>query len=348
MKEFFKELKNHMLTGVSYMIPMVTVGGICIAFALATGTAGASGMVVTNPFWNNVLTIGVASFSLMVPVLAGYIAYSIAGRPGLAPGLVGGYLANNAIGDSGVKTGFLGGIILGIAAGYLAKWIKGWKVHRYIKPIMPILIIPIITALVVGLFYIYLLATPLGNLVSGLESWLAGLTGGSVVLLGIAIGCMIAFDMGGPVNKVAFGTAAALVASGNTSVMGMTGVAICVPPIGMGIASILLSKKFSESEREAGKASAVMGLIGITEGAIPFAAGDPLRVIPSIMIGSSVGAVIAGLAGCTDAAPHGGLVVLPVVGNALMYVVAVLAGVATVVALMYILKKDIPVEVVED
>lgn len=344
MKQFFKDLKGFALTGVSYMIPTVTVGGICIAFALATGTPSDTGMVVTSTFWNNILTIGAGAFALMVPVLAGYIAYAIAGRPGLVPGLVVGYLANNPIGSYGVKTGFLGGLILGIMAGYLAKWVKGWKVHRYIKPIMPILIIPIVTSVIVGLFYIYVLANPLGGVVDGLTTWLSGLSGGSVVALGIAIGCMIAFDMGGPVNKVAFTTGVALIATGNTQFMGMCGVAICVPPIGMGVATMVLKKKFTNEEVEAGKAAAVMGLIGITEGAIPFAASDPIRVLPSIMIGSSVGAVIAGLAGATNAAPHGGLIVLPVVGNKLMYFFAVVAGVATVVLMNWILKKDIPEE----
>jgi PTS system, fructose subfamily, IIC component len=344
MQEFFKELKNHVLSGVSYMIPAVTVGGICIAFALATGTAGAKGMEVTNEFWQNISTIGSAAIGFMCPLLAGYTAYSIAGRPGLLPGLTMGYLANNAIGASQVKTGFLGALILGILAGYLAKWVKSWKAPNFIKPIMPILIIPIITSVAVGLFYIYVLANPLGGLVTALTNGLNSLSGGSTVLLAIAIGCMIAFDMGGPVNKVAFTTASALIATGNTSMMGMTGVAICIPPIGMGIASMLLKKKFNKEEKEAGKAAAAMGLIGITEGAIPFAASDPLRVLPSIMAGSSVGAVIAGLAGCTDAAPHGGLIVLPVVGNPLMYVLAVAAGAAVVVGMIFLLKKDVPAE----
>ncbi|MGN1182225.1 MAG: PTS fructose transporter subunit IIC, partial [Faecalibacillus sp.] len=344
MKDFFKELKNHVMTGVSYMIPAVTVGGVCIAFALATGTAGANGMEVTSEFWNNISTIGGAAIGFMCPLLAGYIAYSISGRPGLLPGMTVGYLANNPIGTSGVKTGFLGALILGIAAGYLAKWVKGWPVPKFLKAIMPILIIPIITTLVVGLAYIYILANPLGGVVTAMTNGLNSLSGGSTVLLAIAVGCMIAFDMGGPVNKVAFSTAAALISTGNTAMMGMTGVAICIPPIGMGIASMLLKKKFTSDEQEAGKAAAAMGLIGITEGAIPFAAADPLRVLPSIMTGSSVGAIIAGLAGCTDAAPHGGLIVLPVVGNALMYVVAVAVGVAVVVGMIYLLKKDIPTE----
>ena len=347
MKDFFKELKKHVMTGVSYMIPAVTVGGVCIAIALATGTAGANGMEVTNEFWANINTIGGAAIGFMCPMLAGYIAYSIAGRPGLLPGMTVGYLANNPVGAFEVKTGFLGALILGVAAGYLAKWVKAWNVPKFLKAIMPILIIPIVTTVIVGLDYIYILANPLGTVVTALTDALSSLSGGSTVLLAIAVGCMIAFDMGGPVNKVAFSTAAALIAEGNSSMMGMAGVAICVPPIGMGIATMLLKKKFTADEREAGKAAAAMGLVGITEGAIPFAAADPIRVLPSIMAGSSVGAIIAGLAGCTDAAPHGGLIVLPVVGNPLMYVLAILAGVAVVVVMIFLLKKDILTEKTE-
>lgn len=341
MKQFMKGMKRHLLSGVSYMIPAVTVGGICIAFALATADAREEGMIITSELWQNINIIGEAAMSFMVPLLAGYIAYSIAGRPGLLPGLTAGYLANNPLGTAEIKTGFLGGMILGIAAGYLAKWVKEWKVPKVIKPIMPILIIPLVTTLIVGLAYIYVLAYPLGGAVATMESMLSNLTSGSTVILAIAVGCMIAFDMGGPVNKVAFGTASALIASGNMSVMGMAGVAICIPPIGMGLSSILLKNRFSCEEQEAGKAAIVMGSIGITEGAIPFAASDPLRVIPSIMIGSSVGAIIAGLGGATDAAPHGGLIVLPVVGNAPIYILAVIIGSLTVVLLMYFLKKDL-------
>lgn len=344
MKDFFKEIKKHAMTGVSYMIPAVTVGGVCIAIALATGTAGVSGIEVTSEFWNHIGIIGEAAMGFMCPMLAGYSAYSIAGRPGLLPGMTLGFLADNPVGKVGVETGFLGALILGVVAGYLAKWVKAWKVPKYFKAVMPILIIPIVTTVVIGLGYIYILANPLGYLVTAMTDFLSSLSGGSTVLLAIAVGCMIAFDMGGPVNKVAFSTAAALIAIGNTSMMGMAGVAICIPPIGMGIATMILKKKFTAEEREAGKAAVAMGLIGITEGAIPFAASDPLRVLPSIMVGSSVGAIIAGLAGCSDAAPHGGFIVLPVVGNPLMYIVAVLAGVAVVVAMIYFLKKDLPAE----
>lgn len=341
MKDFITEIKNHVMTGVSYMIPAVTVGGICIALALATGEAGDTGMVVTSEFWGNISTIGGASIGFMCPVLAGYTAYSIAGRPGLLPGLALGQIANTAVGTSGVSTGFLGALVLGLCAGYVAKWVKGWKVPKVLKAIMPILIIPLVTTVVIGLFYIYVLANPLGGAVSAMSSGLSNLSDGSTVLLGIAVGCMIAFDMGGPVNKVAFATSVALIAEGNTSMMGMCGVAICVPPIGMGLATFICKKKFTEEERETGKASAIMGCIGITEGAIPFAAADPVKVLPSIMTGSAVGAVIAGVCACTNAAPHGGLIVLPVVGNALMYTAAVAVGSLVVVAMIFLLKKDI-------
>jgi len=330
MKEFLKDIKNHVMTGVSYMIPAVVVGGVGIALALATGTAGDTGMVVTSPFWNNILTIGVAAIGFMTPLLAGYTAYSIAGRPGLLPGLVAGSLAGSAVGTAGVKTGFLGALVLGLAAGYLAKWIKGWKVPTYLKPLMPIFVIPLLTSMIIGLVYIYVLANPLGSVVTGLENFLANMGTGSTVALAIVIGCMIAFDMGGPVNKVAFSFAAAMIATGKPEIMGMTGVAICVPPIGMGLATFIAKHKFNEEEREAGKAAFAMGFIGITEGAIPFAAADPARVLPSIMTGSAVGA-----------APHGGLIVLPVVGNAPIYILAVVVGSVVTALMVNFLKKPV-------
>ncbi len=341
MKEFLKDIKNHVMTGVSYMIPAVVVGGVGIALALATGTAGDTGMVVTSPFWNNILTIGVAAIGFMTPLLAGYTAYSIAGRPGLLPGLVAGSLAGSAVGTAGVKTGFLGALVLGLAAGYLAKWIKGWKVPTYLKPLMPIFVIPLLTSMIVGLVYIYVLANPLGSVVTGLENFLANMGTGSTVALAIVIGCMIAFDMGGPVNKVAFSFAAAMIAAGKPEIMGMTGVAICVPPIGMGLATFIAKHKFNEEEREAGKAAFAMGFIGITEGAIPFAAADPARVLPSIMTGSAVGAVIAALGKATDMAPHGGLIVLPVVGNAPIYILAVVVGSVVTALMVNFLKKPV-------
>ncbi|WP_332238680.1 PTS fructose transporter subunit IIC [Sporolactobacillus sp. KGMB 08714] len=337
MNKALSQIKNHAMTGVSYMIPTVTVGGILLAIALAFS----GGANVTNPLLANIETIGSAGMAMLVPVLAGYISYSIAGRPGLVPGLVLGYLAANPVGSGKISTGFLGGLLLGFAAGYMAKWVKTWKVPAFLKPLMPIIIIPLIVAAVIGLLYIYVVAAPLGSLVTFIQVWLKGMSTGSTVILSIIIGCMISFDMGGPMNKIAYTTAVALIATGDGRLMGMAGVAICIPPIGLGIASLILRNKFTSEERESGKAAIVMGACGITEGAIPFAATDPLRVIPSIMLGSAIGSVIAGLASATDMAPLGGLLVLPVVHQRLIYFAAVIIGAAVVVLMMALLKKRI-------
>ncbi|MCI1632777.1 MAG: fructose-specific PTS transporter subunit EIIC [Liquorilactobacillus nagelii] len=337
MNKAFSEIKNHAMTGVSYMIPTVTVGGILYAIALAFS----GGVNVKIPFLANIETIGAAGMALLVPVLAGYISYSIAGRPGLVPGLILGYLAANPVGTGKISTGFLGGLLLGFSAGYLAKWVKKWKVPAFIKPLMPIIVIPLVVSLIIGLLYIYIIATPLGSVVSGITSWLKNMSTGSSIVLAIIVGCMISFDMGGPLNKIAYTTAVALISTGNGHLMGMAGVAICIPPIGLGLSSLILRSRFSEEERNSGKAAIVMGACGITEGAIPFAATDPFRVIPSIMIGSATGSVIASLGSSTNMAPLGGLLVLPVVGGRLTYVLGVVVGIVVVIALMALLKKPI-------
>ena len=343
MKEEFKRIREHLMTGVSHMIPIVVIGGIFIAFAIAlSGITPGKGAVVTQPFLKAILDIGSASFSVMVPVLAGYISYSIADRPGLAPGLVGGVLATN------LKAGFLGGIIAGFIAGYIARWVKSWKVPKSIKPIMPIFVIPIISALAVGLIMIFVIGTPIANLMTTMTNGLTAMSAGSAVVLALIMGAMIAFDMGGPVNKVAFLFASGLIASGIYTVMGPVAVAICVPPLGMGVATLLAPKKYTHTEKDAGSAALAMGLIGITEGAIPFAAGDPIRVIPSIMVGSAVGAAVAAIGKVGDHAPHGGPIVLPIVDNRLMFIVAVLVGIAITAVMVNALKKDVPEELMEE
>ena len=201
-----KTLLNAFNTGVSYFIPIVVIGGVFLAFSLASGTAGASGMEVTNPLMVSLNTIGMAGISMMIPVLAAYIAYSMAGKPALAPGFVLGYLVNNAVvtpSGNSVSTGFLGAMIMAVICGYFVRWMKTWKVNNTIQTIMPILIIPILTSLVLGMAYIYILATPLGFVMDWLTSVLGSLQGGSAVVLGLVIGVMTAFDMGGPINKTA-------------------------------------------------------------------------------------------------------------------------------------------------
>lgn len=339
MKEELKRFREYLMTGVSYMIPIVVIGGVLIALSIAlSGVQEGQGAVVSNPFLTKLMEIGSASFSLMVPVLAGFIAYSIADRPGLAPGLVGGVLANN------IKAGFLGGIIAGLIAGYIARWIKGWKVSKSIRPIMPIFVIPLLTSLAVGLLMLYVIGNPIASLMETMTNGLKSMGSGNAVLLAIVMGAMIAFDMGGPVNKVAFMFGSAMIAEGVYTVMGPVAVAICIPPLAMGVATVLAPKKYTSTEKEAGKGALAMGLIGITEGAIPFAAGDPLKVIPSIVTGSAVGAAIAAIGKVGDHAPHGGPIVLPVVDNKLMFIVAVLVGVGVAALMVNFLKKEVSAE----
>ncbi|ABY92128.1 PTS system IIC component, Fru family [Thermoanaerobacter thermohydrosulfuricus] len=342
MKEELKRIREYLMTGVSYMIPIVVIGGVLIAFSIAlSGVQAGKGAVVTNPVLKSMMDIGTASFSMMVPVLAGFIAFGIADRPGLAPGLVGGVLANQ------LKAGFLGGIIAGFIAGYVARWIKSWRVPKNLRPIMPIFVIPLLSALIVGFLMIYILGNPISSAMTAMTNWLKSMSTGNAVILAMIMGAMIAFDMGGPVNKVAFLFAAAMIGEGVYTIMGPVAVAICIPPLGMGVATLLAPNKYTKAEKEAGYGALAMGMIGITEGAIPFAAADPLRVIPSIMVGSSIGAAIAAIGKVGDHAPHGGPIVLPVVDNKIMFIVAVLIGIAVTALMVNALKKPV-IEEVED
>ena len=315
-----KTVRQHLLTGVSYAIPFIACGGILIALAIAGAMTDHGPDFTGHPNLKLVQDIGSAAFALMLPVLAGYISYAIANRPGLVPGFVGGFLANE------IKAGFLGALLAGLIAGYLVEWIKKWPVPRYIKPIMPILIIPIVSSFAIGVLMLKVIGVPIAQLMTAANTWLASLSTGNAVLLASVLGAMIAFDMGGPINKAAFFFGAAMLKEGNAAIMGACAAAICTPPLGLGLATVLRRAIWSENEREAGTAALAMGMIGITEGAIPFAAADPLRVIPCIMLGSMVGAVIAMLGGVGDHAPHGGPIVLFAVDHRVAYVVAIIAG----------------------
>jgi len=330
------KLRQYLLTGVSYAIPFVACGGILIALALAFAPRGLNNAPDPsgNPVLSLMLTIGVAAFGLLLPVIAGYISYAIAGRPGLVAGFVGGFLCNNIPADDGTRTtGFLGAIVIGLAAGWVVNWIKKIPAPKYIKPIMPILVIPILSSLIIGILVLKVIGLPISGMMTSLTAWLEGISTGNAVVLAMVLGAMIAFDMGGPVNKVAFFFGAGMIEQGNYLVMGACAAAICTPPLGMGLATLIRRKLWNEEEKEAGIAALAMGMIGITEGAIPFAAGDPLRVIPSIITGSMVASIIAMLGKVGDHAPHGGPIVLPVVDNWPVYVVAIIAG-TVVTALM--------------
>ncbi|MDN4078790.1 PTS fructose transporter subunit IIABC [Paenibacillus polymyxa] len=337
---------RHLMNGVSYMVPFIVIGGLLIAIALTIGGEKTPGGLVIpdGSFWKTVQDIGSASFTFMIPILAGFIAMSIADRPGLAPGMVGGFIAaNGSFYGSEAGAGFIGGIIAGFLAGYVALGIRKMKVGRALQPIMPIIIIPVLSSLIVGLIFVFIIGSPVAQLFEALTGWLAGMQGTSSILLALILGAMISFDMGGPVNKVAFLFGSAMIGEGNYEIMGPIAVAICIPPIGMGLAAMINKRKFAPAEREAGKATFTMGLFGITEGAIPFAAQDPLRVIPSIMAGSMVGSVIAMLGNVGDKVAHGGpiVAVLGAVDNVLMFFIAVIVGAAVSVILVSLLKRDI-------
>ncbi|WP_003544254.1 PTS fructose transporter subunit IIC [Desulfotomaculum nigrificans] len=326
---------KHLMNGVSYMIPLVAAGGLIIAISFIfgieafkeKGTLAAALMDIG----------GNSAFALMVPILAGFIAHSIAEKPGLAPGLVGGMLASK------IGAGFLGGIIAGFVAGYIAKWLKDTiKVPKNLEGLKPVLIIPFLATLTTGLLMIYVIGGPVKAIMDGLTKWLSGLTGTNAVILGLILGAMMAFDMGGPVNKAAYTFAVGLLGSAIYEPMAAVMAAGMTPPLGLWLATVLSPKKYTPEEREAGKAAAALGISFITEGAIPFAAADPLRVIPAIMAGSAVTGALSMLFGATLRAPHGGIFVLPIphaVGNLFMYVVAIIIGTVITAILVNLLKR---------
>ncbi|GFE16554.1 hypothetical protein Sgleb_46010 [Streptomyces glebosus] len=335
-----------LMNGVSYMIPFVVVGGLLIAISLALGgnPQADGGLVIPDgSFWKHVNDIGVIGFTLMVPILSGYIAYAIGDRPALVPGMIGGWIANTgSLYDSKAGAGFIGAIVTGFLAGYLVLWIKKVEVPRFARPIMPIIVIPIVATTVLGLFFIYVIGKPISWVFTHLTDWLGGMTGSSAILLGALLGLMIAFDMGGPVNKTAFLFGAGLIASGNQTVMGMCAAAIPVMPLGQGLATLVRRRLYSEQERETGMAALFMGLFGISEGAIPFAAARPAQVIPANMLGGAVAGALAGTIGVTDAVPHGGpiVAVLGAVGGVPAFFLAVVAG-SVVTALTTVMLVDV-------
>jgi fructose PTS system EIIBC or EIIC component len=334
MKPHLFKVRQYLLSGVSYAIPLVACGGILIALAIAFAPMGPAGPDFSHsPFLKLIMDIGSSAFALLVPVLAGYIAFGMADRPGLVPGFVGGAIANQ------IGAGFLGGLVAGLLAGATVMLIKKVKVPVYFKPLMPILVIPVIATLAVGFIMFRVIGLPIRDLMAWLSSWLAVMGTGNRVILGAVLGAMIAFDMGGPVNKTAFFFGAAMIREGNFAPMGACAAAICVPPLGLGLATVLGRKLWNGQERDAGYAGLAMGMIGITEGAIPFAAADPLRVIPTIMFGSMIAAVIAMLGNVGDHAPHGGPIVIAVVDNRLAYILAIAAGSFFVALLINALKK---------
>lgn len=340
------DLYRYLMNGVSHMIPFVVTGGLLIALSLAIGgNPTPSGMQIPEgSMWNQILNVGVAAFTLMIPILAGYIAYAIGDRPALAPGFIGGWIANNGSfygADAG--TGFIGAIIAGLLVGYLVRWIATRQYHKMVQPLVPILIAPIVGSLFIAAVFIFIIGAPIADMMTGLNAMLFSMSGGSLVLLGIVLGGMAGFDMGGPVNKVAFLFSVGMIASGQTQFMGAMACAIPAAPLGMSLATVLGRKLgiFDASEIEAGKAAGAMGLVGISEGAIPFAARDPLAVIPANILGSMTAAVMAFLFGITNSVAHGGPIValLGAVNKPLLALLCMICGAIVTGVVAVALKK---------
>jgi PTS system fructose-specific IIC component len=346
-----QKLKKALLTGVSYMIPFVAGGGLLIALGFLLGgydiTGVADKVVLENNFGNLpegglsiylgavMFKIGALSMGFLVPALAGYIAYAIADRPGIAPGFVSGAVAGF------MGAGFLGGIVGGLLAGYIAHLIGTWAVPRWLRGLMPVVIIPLLASIVASGLMFLVLGGPIAGLTVALNAWLSGMSGASAVVLGIILGLMMCFDLGGPVNKVAYAFAVAGLSAGNATnqapwqIMATVMAAGMVPPLAMALATVLDKKRFSLAERENGKAAWLLGASFISEGAIPFAAADPLRVIPASMVGGAVTGALTMATGVTSQAPHGGIFVFFAIGNLAMFVIAIVVG--TIVSALAVL-----------
>lgn len=311
---------RHLFTGISYMLPLVSAGGLLIALSFLWGLEPSPDSIggILN-------TLGGTTIGFMIPVFSAYVAYSIADRPGIAPGLAIGAICIEVLG-----IGFLGAIIGGLAVGYVALYLKKIKLPRGIQGIHTVLFIPLITIIVVGFLMITILGKPIEFIMTSMTSWLNGLSTGSGILLGAVIGLMTAFDMGGPFDKVAYTFSVGLLSEGITVPMAANMAAGMTPALGLALATVLFKNKFSETEIEAGKSAWLLGACFITEGAIPFAASDPLRVLPATMLGSAVTGALSIAFGCTLAAPHGGIfaIIIPgVVGNVMLYLISIAIGV---------------------
>ncbi|MFV0381526.1 MAG: PTS fructose transporter subunit IIC [Breznakia sp.] len=343
MKEKLKEIQSALLTGVSYMLPFVIAGGVLVAIGFAIGgydipnTVEQYGNFASTIFW-----LGKQAFAMMVPVLGAYVAYSIADKPGIAVGMVGGALADYQ------GSGFLGALIAGIIAGYIVNLLKKIALPAQLRSLLPTLIIPIIGVLVIGLIMVYVIGEPVSALTTALTNMLNSLGTGNLVLLGIVQGCMLAFDMGGPCNKVAYAFALAAMETGNYAPMAANFIGSMAPPLGIAIACLIAKKKFTREERAAvpGLFAGAFGMI--TEFAIPFAASDPIKVIPSLMAGSAVGCALSYVFGLTMRAPHGGLFVLFALNNVVMFLLALLVAGAVTAGLLVLLKKPVTEVTIEE
>ena len=331
-----KGVYKHLMNGVSFMIPFVVAGGIATALSFLFGY-DAFQQEGSLAYYLKEIGGGAGAFGLMIPILAGYISYSIADRPGLAPGMIAGAVAMQ------LNSGFLGALVAGFLAGYIVFAIKKFiKLPKTLQGIMPILVIPVLGSLSAGLILFYVIGKPVAFINQGMLDFLTGMSGTNAVILGLIIGLMMAVDMGGPVNKAAyaFGTGT-LIAGSGSAIMAAVMAAGMVPPLALALSTLIFRKKYTFAEREAGKAAWVLGASFITEGAIPFAAADPIRVIPSIMIGSAVTGGLSMLFNATITVPHGGIFVFFAVSNIPLYILAIVVGTVVSAFIVGIIKKKV-------
>lgn len=329
-----KGIYKHLMTGVSHMLPLVVAGGLLIAISFMFGFDAFQDPDLAWGLPKALMDIGGgAAFHLMIAVFAGYVAFSIADRPGLAVGLTAGMLAANS------NAGILGGIIAGFLAGYVVKWLNDKiKLPTTFASLKPILILPLLGTLIVGLAMVYVVNPPVASIMQSLSNWLNSMSGTNAILLGVIIGGMMCVDMGGPVNKAAYAFSVGMIASNVTVPMAAAMAGGMVPPLGMAIATWLAKNKFNTNQRNAGNASFVLGLCFISEGALPFVAADPLRVIVSSVLGGATAGAISASLGITLNAPHGGLFVIPFVSQPLMYLLAIAVG-AVITGVLYAVIK---------
>ncbi len=334
MKFGWSVIKQHLMTGISYMIPVVVVGGLCMALAKIFGGAMVGDQVNTIPWMIN--EIGKAAMTFVVPVLAAGIAYSIADRPGIAPGLVMGFIATN------IKAGFIGGLVGALLVGYLIVFLRTkLKVPNSFRGLMPIMVLPLLSSFIVGLMMIGFLGEPIAYLQQGILEWMKSMQGGSKFILGAIIGAMMGFDMGGPVNKTAGLFAKGLMADkifGPASAMIIGGM---VPALGVALSVFVAKKKYTRAENEAAKAAFPLGLCYITEGVLPFAASDPFRVIPACSIGAGVAGGLTLMWGTASPVPHGGIFVVPLMDHPLMFLLALLIGTIVTATILTLIKPDL-------
>ena len=350
LRSHLTSVKEDLMTGVSFMIPFVTIGGIFLALAYAVGDTQSVFENTGSAGWF-LAQVGTAGLTIMVPILGAYIAYAIADRPGLAPGFLLSYIVQQGnvvseaaavIGVSGGEAGagYLGAIVAGLLAGYVARWFKGLDVPEFLAPMMPVLIIPIATMAVLTPIMLFVLGVPVALANAALTGFLQGMQGGQAILVGTILGGMMAFDMGGPVNKVAYVFSTGLITEGIYAPMAAVMIGGMVPPIGLALSNFISPHKYAAEMYENAKSGVVLGLSFITEGAIPYAAADPLRVIPAVVAGSAAGGAASMALNVTMPAPHGGIFVIPLSNKPFIFLGCIVLGSFVTAAVALVLKPD--------